>query len=123
MTNEEYYAFTRTGRTWPSHWAAKWLSLSGRPFPARLAGRPVVNVTAKDAKLYCIWSQVRLPTWQEWERAVAGAGRLPYPWGERYDRDLCNGSDSCRGSLAAVDEYRAGASPEGVLQLCGNVTR
>ena len=121
VTNEEYFAFTQTGRAWPSHWAAEWLPQSGRPFPARLASRPVVNVTYREARLYCIWSQVRLPSWLEWERAASGAARWPYPWGERYGPARCNGSDGRRGSLAAVDEYPGGDSLEGVRQLCGNV--
>jgi len=121
VTNEEYYAFTQTGRAWPCHWAATWLRRWDRPFPPRLASLPVVNVTARDARLYCIWSQVRLPSWLEWERAASSAAVWAYPWGERYDPALCNGLEGRRGSLAAVDEYRGGDNPEGVRQLCGNV--
>lgn len=122
VTNEEFYEFTRaTGRPWPCHWHTRWLSRSNRPFPARLASQPVVNVSAENAQAYCIWSRTRLPSWLEWERAASGPARQPYPWGMDYSAACCNSVESGRGSLAAVDEFPLGDSPEGVRQLCGNV--
>jgi len=122
VMNEEYYEFTQaTGNNWPCHWDAKWLGRSKRPFPARLASQPVVNVSAEDAQAYCIWSRTRLPTWFEWERAASGPTRQPYPWGVEYSPERCNSIESGRGSLASVDEYPLGNSLEGVGQLCGNV--
>lgn len=122
VTNEEYYMFTRAkGMRWPHHWDAKWLDYDDRPFPARLASRPVVNVSAEQAEIYCIWSGTRLPTWVEWERAASGLAKNLYPWGTVYSAARCNSEESGRGSLAAVDEYSLGDSPEGIRQLCGNV--
>ena len=59
--------------------------------------------------------------WFEWECAVSGLSMKPYPWGIDYCDSHCNSVESGRGSLAAVDDYPSGVSPDGVLQLCGNV--
>lgn len=122
VTSDEYYEFTQAvGRKWPCHWDAEWLGRSNRPFPARLASQPVVNVSAEDAQAYCIWSHTRLPIWLEWERAASGPATQPYPWGIDYSAAHCNSVESGRGSLASVDEFPLGDSPEGVRQLCGNI--
>jgi formylglycine-generating enzyme required for sulfatase activity len=123
VTNAEYFAFTQaTGRRWPGHWDAKHLPRSAGPFAPRLAANPVVNVSAEDAQAYCRWTRTRLPSWMEWERAASGPDRNPYSWGAGFDAQLCNSVESGRGALAVVNDYPSGASPEGVLQLCGNVS-
>lgn len=122
VTNEEYFEFTKaTGRQWPSHWNGKWLNRFQRPFPLRLASLPVANVSADQARMYCIWSHTRLPSYFEYERAAAGATRQLYPWGSEYSAHRCNSVESERGSLASVQEYSLGNSDEGLQQLCGNV--
>ena len=122
VTNDQYYEFTRSsGRPWPTHWDSCWLDRHRRPFPPRVSQQPVVNVSAAQAQAYCIWSRTRLPSWVEWERAVAGEVGFCYPWGSDYSRDRCNSVEGERGSLAAVDEFPEGDSAEGVRQLCGNV--
>jgi formylglycine-generating enzyme required for sulfatase activity len=122
VSNEEYFAFTRaTGASWPSHWDAQWLSRRKHPFPARIASLPVVNVSAEQARAYCIWSHTRLPAWTEWERAAGGPTGQSYPWASAYSAERCNSAESERGALARVDDYPQGDSPEGARQLCGNV--
>jgi len=122
VTNEEYFKFTKAhGKKWPAHWDVKCLDRFQRPFPPRFASQPIVNVTAEDAQAYCIWSRTRLPSWSEWERAASGQARQPYPWGVEYSAARCNSVESGCGSLAAVDDYSLGDSPEGARQLCGNV--
>jgi formylglycine-generating enzyme required for sulfatase activity len=81
----------------------------------------VVNVGAADAVAFAAWGKGRLPTWLEWERAARGPERRAYPWGGEYDARRCNSVESERGSLAEVDEYPSGDSPEGARQMCGNV--
>jgi formylglycine-generating enzyme required for sulfatase activity len=122
ITNQEYYKFTQhSGRPWPPHWNAAWIESFQHPFPKRMASQPVVNVTAEQARTYCIWSRTRLPIWEEWQYAAGGYASYPYPWGSVYDDKRCNSIESERGSLACVNDYPLGDNSGGVKQLCGNV--
>jgi formylglycine-generating enzyme required for sulfatase activity len=122
VTNDQYFKFTQAAhQAWPDYWKSSWLERTGRPFPARLATQPVVNITPEKARNYCTWAGGRLPEWAEWERAASGPLGWIYPWGNIYDRRCCNSLESERGSIAAVTEFSSGDSPEGVRQLSGNV--
>ena len=47
---------------------------------------PVVHVSYKDAKEYCLWAGRRLPTEKEWEYASRGGlVNKTYPWDDTYD--------------------------------------
>lgn len=86
------------------------------------ANHPVVYVTYHDAKAYCDWAGKRLPSADEWKKACRGPEGLLYPWGNRFNRDLCNTAESQRGwETTPVDRFPGGASPYGVLDLVGNV--
>ncbi|MDD5312904.1 MAG: SUMF1/EgtB/PvdO family nonheme iron enzyme [Dehalococcoidia bacterium] len=123
ITNEQYFKFTKnTGHIWPPYWHARWFSRSNFPFPARLASRPVTYISAENAQEYAMWVKARLPTWTEWECAASGISRRIYPWGDRYSTKLCNSIESEVGSLVSADGYPLGDTPEGVRQLCGNVS-
>lgn len=85
-----------------------------------LADYPVVEVTARQAHVYCTWLGRRLPTTVEWERAVRGtAGRL-WPWGN----DLMPDEDyEFPFDLMPVDSEPETATPppESVYHLVDNV--
>jgi hypothetical protein len=84
--------------------------------------RPVTWVSWYEASAYCAWAGVRLPLYAEWERAVRGTERREYPWGkEEPDATLANYRGGGPGHPTPVGLYPAGATPEGVLDLAGNV--
>lgn len=91
---------------------------------------PAVLVTHQEAQRYCAFVGGALPTEAQFERAARGVTRRNYPWGNGYHRAVSNhgrlafnATDAQDGSveLAPVDSYSQGATPEGVLNLAGNV--
>lgn len=88
---------------------------------------PVVGVSWYEAMAFCRWlaaqqgRPVTLPTEQQWQRAAQGDDGRYYPWGDADPADdLCNWQRHVD-STTPVTRYPAGASPFGVMDLCGNV--
>jgi formylglycine-generating enzyme required for sulfatase activity len=91
---------------------------------------PMTRVSWSEATAFCSAQRARLPTEAEWERAARGPhDRRRYPWGDAPDCARANfgnyeGEGRCPGNPGhpvEVGRYPAGASPEGVLDLAGNV--
>lgn len=64
---------------------------------------------------------IRLPTEQEWEFAARGSDGRQYPYSADFDAKKCNTLESGIGETTAVGTFPDGASPFGVLDMCGNV--
>lgn len=115
VTNAQYARFVAaTGHRPPLHWT------KGK-IPKGLELHPVTMVSWFDAKAYAEWAGKRLPTEQEWERAARGTDGRRWPWGNKMDPSRLNTYNQV-GSTTPVGAYPSGASPEGLLDMAGNVS-
>jgi eukaryotic-like serine/threonine-protein kinase len=84
---------------------------------------PASAVTWGEARAYCRWAGLRLPTDAEWERAARGDTMSVYPWGDEFDPTACNANLN-DGSLftSPVGTFRRDRSPYGCFDMVGNVS-
>jgi formylglycine-generating enzyme required for sulfatase activity len=91
---------------------------------------PVTLVSWAEARAYCRFRGARLPSEAEFERAARGPGARSYPWGNLFNSRAANhgrlGLDQTDASdgyaeLAPVGSFPSGRTPEGFLDLSGNV--
>ncbi|MCU0510953.1 MAG: SUMF1/EgtB/PvdO family nonheme iron enzyme [Anaerolineae bacterium] len=109
--------------------ACEWRSYHPQALKDRVAygDHPRVNVSWYEAQAFCNWLSDRtglkigLPTDAEWQRAAQGDDGRQYPWGNRFDKLLCNCADSKIRRTTPVTRFVKGASPFGVLDLAGNI--
>lgn len=129
VSNAEYAEFVKSGHAAPGNW-------KGSEPPANAGQIPVTFVTYKDAADYCAWLTTkrndgflyRLPTEKEWEYAARGKeagmtnGKMNlYPWGDQWIEGAANTKESRLAYSRNVDTYADRATPEGILNLSGNV--
>ncbi len=91
-------------------------------------GRPVREVSPKQATAYCAWAGGRLPSVDEWLAAAMGTSARRFPWGPTglVCRRASFGLESgpCGSGALGPDLAGArpdGATPEGVHDLAGNL--
>jgi len=82
---------------------------------------PIVNVSWNDAKAYCDWAGVELPTEAKWEMAARGTDGRKWPWGNEWDAKKCNTHENGPKTPTPVGAYPSGASPYNCLDMVGNV--
>ena len=146
VTNSQYHKFTSaTGHRTPPHW-------KGPDFPKGKRNHPVVEVNWNDAVAYCKWAGTSLPSEAQWEYAARGAGKKTaegklapspaFPWGNNWDRTLCNNSSYHAGTdlvsaegwtewykgdqkenyplTTRVGSFKKSRSPFGIDDMAGN---
>ncbi len=88
---------------------------------------PRTNVSWYDAVAFCHWltarvnEEITLPTEQQWQCAAQGNDGRKYPWDNNFDKLACNTIESGIRKPTSVTKYPHGASPYGVMDMCGNV--
>jgi formylglycine-generating enzyme required for sulfatase activity len=105
-----------------------------RTRPSDSPGLPVSNVSPAEAEAFCRTQRGRLPTAAEWVWAAAGNAARRFPWGNsglvcrraafglvQGPCGTSGGSDGAPAGAELVGSRPDGASPEGVLDLAGNV--
>ncbi|WP_395110620.1 formylglycine-generating enzyme family protein [Actinomadura sp. SCN-SB] len=88
---------------------------------AEAGNLPITGISHTQARLLAAAAGGRLPTSQEWEW-MAGGGKRRYPWGD-------TGPDDRHANLRGLGPERAtpvgayphGATPDGLLDVAGNV--
>jgi len=136
VTAEKLKGFSKYIGKDPKQWAEKFGYYQDKRFNED--DQPVAGVNWFAANAYCQWlselqtvdgrrsdrQRFRLPTEEEWEWAASG-GKRKFPWGkEEPDDPEASGRANYAqkvGHTTPVGAYPAGATPEGLMDMAGNV--
>ncbi|MCH7921021.1 MAG: SUMF1/EgtB/PvdO family nonheme iron enzyme [Planctomycetes bacterium] len=96
--------------------------------------QPVVRISWYAARAYCLWLgalekpiegdaevEYRLPREYEWQWAAGKGNERAYPWDNGEPTEKRANYDQNIGATTTVDSYPDGATPEGLMDMAGNV--
>lgn len=113
----------RTGDRWGWIKGADWRHPSGPQ--SSLKGKdehPVVQVSWDDARAFCDWAGLVLPSEEQWEKAARGTHGRVWPWGKKPPTDKhCNFWPNVRDTTPIGKYSPLGDSPFGCMDMAGNV--
>ena len=81
---------------------------------------PISNISYYEAKAYCKWKNVRLPSESEYEYISTNCGSTKYPWGNKKINDSF-ANINYNNNILDVNAYKEGNNYKGVSQLIGNI--
>ncbi len=130
VTNRQFQAFIDDGGYQSKLWwkgIKKELSWKHRWNEANC---PRETVSWYEAVAFCHWLShrlgtripIRLPTEWEWQQAAKGGDpTYKYPWGKEWDATRCNSIESRLNRTTFVGLYPSGGTPQGAMDMGGNV--
>jgi len=130
VTNAQFEAFLKAGDGYQNEeWWRDMQQSDAADEPSRgEANAPRETVLWYEAVAFCRWlsqrtgSTIRLPTEWEWQQAATGGDSTrEYPWPGEWDAARCNSNKSRLNRTTAVGMYPSGATPQGLLDMAGNV--
>lgn len=115
VTNEQYHRFlgANPGYRKPAFWGEEFFNQPEQP---------VVGVSWEDAKAYCHWAGLVLPSEARWEAAARGKEGRRFPWGDDEPRRELANFSSFEGQTTPVGRFPDGAGPFGTHDQAGNVS-
>lgn len=126
VTVEEYETFLRddgyrNSAWWTAGGQGEWIEPHEWGSQREHPNRPVVGVSWFEAAAYAAWAGGALPTEAQWERAARGLDGRRYPWGDSQDHWHLSNCGGRHRSATPVGIFVAGASPDGLYDMAGNV--
>jgi len=82
---------------------------------------PVVGVSAHEAEAFAAFSDARLPSEAEWEKACRGDDGRLYPWGKEWIEDACGMRTVGPRGTVAIGTFPKGRTALGVSDMVGCV--
>ncbi|MGQ0774654.1 MAG: formylglycine-generating enzyme family protein [Pseudonocardiales bacterium] len=99
-----------------------WSQCGRNPPPGICPTAPVTCLTFQEASDLAVAIGGRLPMSVEWEWMATGLSQRRYPWGdEDWIPERANLRSSRYGQPTPVDLHLAGMTPDGLLDVAGNV--
>lgn len=139
VTNAQFKRFVdaetyRDGAFWPIEvqpFVFQFVDSTGLPgpagwrdggYPPEKRDHPVVGVSWHEANAYATWLGKQLPTSSQWQRAGTWWNtEARYPWGTSFEKGRANVHCSGNGDTIPVTALAESSTPNGILQLVGNV--